>query len=83
MTKEEQGELLDLARIVQGKVFQKQFTEPLEKYKQKQRQNFFSDSLKDSWRKGGRVEGINMFFTRLKSVQEEYEKMIRTQEEAK
>jgi hypothetical protein len=63
--------LYTLRRIIESEVFQEGIIKPLRKEQEKIKNNFFSDSLKESWRKGGRQEGIQMFFDNLKKIHEE------------
>lgn len=64
----EYQQLLEMVRIIEGEEFQKFIVKPLKDYRYKQKNNFFSDSLKDQWRKGGRVEAINEFLKILAKV---------------
>lgn len=59
-------ELYELKRMIESEVFQAYLCQPLREQQDKLRLNFFSDSLKDSWRKGGKFEGIQEFFNLLK-----------------
>lgn len=65
------GELYDLKAIIENPLFQEHIVKPLRKEQGNIRNNFFSDSLKESWRKGGRIEGIELFFDNLKKINEE------------
>jgi hypothetical protein len=64
--KEEYEELIELKGMVESPIFQKFISKPLKDYRFEQKNNFFSDSVKDQWRKGGRVETVNLFFRWLK-----------------
>lgn len=66
------SELYELQTIVEGPVFQKFIAEPMKKYIKAQKNNFFSDDLKDAWRKGGRVEGARELFRILKIERENF-----------
>jgi hypothetical protein len=69
---DEFNELQEIKRIIEGQTFQRLFVKPLKDYRFKQKNNFFSDSMKDQWRKGGRVEGINEFFKILKQIDNDF-----------
>lgn len=66
--KQEYDELLDIRTVIENSNFQKYIVERMRKYQDNQRNNFFSDSLKESWRKGGRVEAVKFFFENLKQI---------------
>jgi hypothetical protein len=68
MIKEELAELYSLKGFIESAVFQKYFCKPLREKQDSLQLNFFSDSLKDSWRKGGKYEGIEEFFEILKQI---------------
>lgn len=61
-------ELFEVKVMIESKLFQEYFCQPLRDKQGKLKVNFFSDSLKDSWRKGGRHEGIQEFFEILKQI---------------
>lgn len=58
---EELEELREVQRIVESDVFQNYFAKPMKEERDKLRTAFFSDSLKESWRKGGKQEGIKFW----------------------
>ena len=62
-------ELIELKGHISSEVFQKYIVKPMRAYEKEQRNDFFSDSLKNSWRKGGRVEGVKKFFSTLEQVE--------------
>lgn len=64
-------ELYELKRQIESEEFQKYFAKPLREKQSKLKTDFFSDSLKDSWRKGGKHEGIQEFFEILKQIDTE------------
>lgn len=66
--KEEFEELLEIRSMIENPAFQKFIVSPLRERQEELRLNFFSDSLKESWRKGGRYEGIEDFFNTLKQI---------------
>lgn len=61
-------ELYELKRLIESEEFQKYLAKPLREKQSKLKTDFFSDSLKDSWRKGGKYEGIQEFFKILKEI---------------
>ena len=63
--------LIELKIMIESPIFQEYIAVPMKKYMREQTNSFFSDSLKDAWRKGGRVEAVNFFFKRLKIVDED------------
>lgn len=65
---EEIDELMAMHNLIESKVFQKYLYKPMKEERDKLRTAFFSDSLKDSWRKGGKQEGIKIFMTLVENV---------------
>lgn len=65
---DEYQELLEINNTIESETFQKYIMKPMKDYRYAQKNNFFSDSLKDQWRKGGRVEAINEFLKILKEL---------------
>lgn len=65
---EELNKLYELKGNIESEAFQEYLCKPLRKEQDKLHLNFFSDSIKDSWRKGGKFEGIQMFFKLLEQV---------------
>lgn len=61
-------ELYELKLWIETPIFQKYLCKPLREKQGKLKVNFFSDSLKESWRKGGKHEGIEEFFNILKEI---------------
>lgn len=61
-------ELMAMHNIIETKVFQKYLAKPMKEERDKLRTAFFSDSLKDSWRKGGKQEGIQVFMKLIENV---------------
>ena len=59
---EDLEELYELKRIIESRVFQKYLAKPLREIQDNIQSDFFSDSLKESWKKGGKIEGIEEFF---------------------
>ena len=72
-TKEQFEELLEIRTLIENPTFQKFIVQPLREKQTKLKLKFFSDSLKDSWRKGGRYEGIEDFFNILKQIHTDYD----------
>lgn len=62
-------ELSTLKSWIQTDEFQKYLAKPMREYEKEQKNNFFSDSLKESWRKGGRVEATQHFFSLLEQIE--------------
>jgi len=58
---EEINELIELQMMIQNPIFQKYFSKPMKEERDKLRTDFFSDDLKESWRKGGKQEGIQVW----------------------
>lgn len=61
-------ELMAMHNMIETKVFQKYLAKPMKEERDKLRTAFFSDSLKDSWRKGGKQEGIQVFMKLVENV---------------
>lgn len=55
--------LINLKVAIESPAFQEMIAKPMKEYMREQNNNFFSDNLKDSWRKGGRVEAVKKFFS--------------------
>ncbi len=70
MNEQERGELIELRRHIESDAFQKWIAKPMRDYRNEQNNDFFSDDLKESWRKGGRVEGVEKFLTLIKIIDE-------------
>jgi len=69
MTPQEQlAELYELKRYVESRTFQDNIIKPLRKRQDELHLNFFSDTIKEAWRKGGKYEGIKEFFSILKDI---------------
>ena len=62
------NELMAMHNLIESKVFQKYLYKPMKEERDKLRTAFFSDSLKESWRKGGKQEGIKLFMTLVENV---------------
>lgn len=70
------GELLTVKEMIQTELFQRYFAKPMKEERDKLRTAFFSDSLKESWRKGGKQEGIECFFKIVEGVHQELKDKI-------
>lgn len=70
--KSEVEELINVKQIIENPLFQKFFVAKLREKQNALNVNFFSDSLKDAWRKGGKLEGLNEFFEILKEIDVDY-----------
>lgn len=66
--KQEIEDLTSLKFFIEGREFQEYFCKPLRAKQDELRLSFFSDSLKDAWKKGGKYQGIEEFFDILKQV---------------
>lgn len=64
-------ELFEIKLQIESPIFQKYLCQPLREKQGNLKVNFFSDTLKDSWRKGGKHEGIEEFFEILKDIDTE------------
>lgn len=65
---DEIAELMTLHNYIESEVFQKYLVKPMTEERNKLRTAFFSDSLKESWRKGGRQEGIKFWMNLVEQV---------------
>lgn len=65
-------ELQEVKIMIESGLFQKYFAKPLRERQGEIANNFFSDSLKDAWRKGGKKEGIEEFFKILKQIDRDF-----------
>ena len=64
-------ELYELKLWIETPLFQKYLCKPLRDKQGKLKVNFFSDTLKESWRKCEKHEGIEEFFNILKEIDTE------------
>lgn len=65
---EELAELVAIANMIENPLFQKYIAKPMKEERDKLRTAFFSDSLKESWRKGGKQEGIKVFMDLVEGI---------------
>lgn len=65
---EEVAELVAIANMIENPLFQKYLAKPMKEERDKLRTAFFSDSLKESWRKGGKQEGIQVFMKLVENI---------------
>lgn len=56
------------SNMISSPTFQKYFSKPMKEERDKLRTAFFSDTLKDSWRKGGKQEGIKVFMDIVQNI---------------
>ena len=77
--KEEIDELMAVHNIVQSAVFQKYFAKPMKEERDKLRTDFFSDDLKESWRKGGKQEGIQFWMSLVEQAHTDLKNKIEEQ----
>lgn len=61
-------ELFEIKHLIESEVFQKYLCKPLREKQDSIKSDFYSDSLKESWKKGGKIEGIEEFFDILKEI---------------
>lgn len=61
-------ELTAMHNMIETKVFQKYLAKPLKEERDKLRTAFFSDSIKESWRKGGKQEGLTFMMKLLENI---------------
>lgn len=64
----ELNKLYELKGNIESEAFQEYLCKPLRKEQDRLKNDFFSDSLKQSWRKGGKKEGIELFFKQLEYI---------------
>jgi hypothetical protein len=69
---EELDELIEIRGIIEHPLFQKKIVNPLRDYQASVKSDFFADSLKESWRKGGQLEGSEQFFQILKQLNSDF-----------
>ena len=62
------SELMEMKEMIQSELFQKYIAKPMKAERDRLRTAFFSDSLKESWRKGGKQEGIKLFMDIIESI---------------
>lgn len=65
---EEVNELREMQMMIQNPLFQKYFAKPMKEERDKLRTDFFSDDLKESWRKGGKQEGIKVWMDLVEQI---------------
>lgn len=65
---EEVAELVAIANLIENPLFQKYLAKPMKEERDKLRTAFFSDSLKEAWRKGGKQEGIQVFMKLIENI---------------
>ncbi len=68
---EEVNELLEVSMMIQNPLFQKYFAKPMTSEKNKRvrgASNYFNETLKESWRKGGQLEGIELWMTLVENI---------------
>ena len=65
-------ELQAVRIMIESEVFQRYFVKTLRDKENKTKADFFSDTLHESWKKGGYIEGIEEFFKILKIVDRDF-----------
>jgi len=73
------AELMTMHNTIQSEVFQKYLARPMKAERDKLRTAFFSDSLKESWRKGGKQEGITLFMKLVENIHSDLNNKIEEQ----
>lgn len=79
---EEINELMTMHNYIESAVFQKYFAKPMKEERDKLRTAFFSDSLKESWRKGGKQEGIKFCMKLIEQVNTDLNNKLREVEDS-
>ena len=62
------NELMELKRMIELQSFQERVYKPMVEERNKLRTAFFSDTVKESWRKGGKQEGIKIFLKLIEEI---------------
>lgn len=70
-------ELVSLTNMIQSELFQEYIARPMKAERDKLRTAFFSDTLKDAWRKGGKQEGIELFMKLIENIHIERKDVLR------
>ena len=61
-------ELKEVVRMINSDDFKKYFSNPMRDKMDSKAIEFFAKDLKENWRTGGQVEGLNEFFEIIKSI---------------
>ena len=77
------GELNTVKEMIQTELFQRYFAKPMKEERDKLRTDFYSDTLKESWRKGGKQEGIELFFGLVEGVHQDLKDKLQEVEDSK
>lgn len=80
---EEIAELMTMHNTIQSAVFQKYLMKPMKEERDKLRTAFFSDSLKEQWRKGGKQEGINVFLNLIENIHSDLKNKLQEVEDSR
>lgn len=68
---EEISELVAIANMIENPLFQKYIAKPMSQYKRdrvRKTEAFFSESIAEAHRKGGQVEGIELFTKLIENI---------------
>lgn len=75
-------ELMAMHNMIETAVFQKFLAKPLKEERDKLSTAFFSDTLKESWRKGGKQEGITLCMKLIEQVNTDLTNKLRELEDS-
>ena len=70
--KKELEQLEEAKIMIETETFQKFFVKPIKKLMDDKAIQFFAEDLKENWRTGGQVEGLNEFLNILKEINTDY-----------
>ncbi len=70
--KKELEQLEEAKIMIETETFQKFFVRPIKKKMDDKAIQFFAEDLKENWRTGGQVEGLNEFLNILKTINTDY-----------
>lgn len=79
---QEINELMTLHNFIETELFQRYIAKPMKAERDKLRTAFFSDSLKDAWRKGGKQEGIEVFMKIIENIHVDLKNKIQELEDS-
>jgi hypothetical protein len=76
-------ELMAMHNMIETAVFQKFLAKPMKEERDKLRTAFFSDTLKESWRKGGKQEGLQVFMKLIENIHLDLKNKLQELEDSK
>lgn len=79
---QEVEELMAIHNMIETAVFQKYLAKPMKEERDKLRTAFFSDSLKEAWRKGGKQEGLQVFMKLVENIHLDLKNKLRELEDS-